>query len=153
VPAGVAAVVIVLLALMVRTSRFGMRTLALGSSRVAARRAGLRVERHLVVLFALAGMLAGLAALIDLSRFATTNVSGHQTDALAAIGGAVIGGTSLFGGRVSLIGGVFGAMLAVILQVGLVIVGLAAFYQLIVVGAVLIISVHIDQRRQKPAER
>lgn len=153
IPAAVTAAVVLLMWAFLTLTRFGMRTVALGSSRVASRRSGIPVERHIVLLFTLVGLLAGLASFVDLSRFATTNVGGHQTDALAAIAGAVIGGTSLYGGRVSIIGAVIGSLLAVILQVGLVTIGLASFYQLIVVGVVLIIAVHLDQRREKPAER
>jgi ribose transport system permease protein len=93
------------------------------------------------------GFLAGIAAVIDLSRFATTNLAGHQTDALAAIAGAVIGGTALFGGSVSIPGAVLGAILAVILETGLIIQGLQPFYQLIAVGVVLIGAVYIRGRQ------
>lgn len=129
-------------------TRFGLHTLALGSSRRAAHRAGLRVERQLLKLFVLAGGLAGVAGFIDLTRFATTNITGHQTDGLIALAGAVIGGTSLTGGRVSLIGAVIGALLPVILQSGLVVIGLPAYYQLVAVGVVLMVAVYIDQQRR-----
>ena len=95
------------------------------------------------------GAVAGLAAFIDLSRFATTNITGDQTDALAAVAAAIIGGTKLFGGTVSIPGAVIGALLAVILQDGLVLIGLQNFYQLIAIGCVLIGAVYIDQRRQR----
>jgi ribose transport system permease protein len=130
-----------------RTTRYGLRMLALGSSRSAAERSGVRVNVQLVVAFMLVGSLAGLAGFIELTRFATTNLAGHQTDALAAITAAVIGGTSLFGGRVSIGGVLTGTLLAVILQDGLVVVGLSPFYQLIAVGVVLIAAVYLDTRR------
>ena len=124
-------------------TRFGLHTLALGSSREAAVRAGVKVRSKLTALFMIAGCCAGVSGFIDLSRYTATNLSGHQTDALAAIAGAVIGGTNLFGGKVSVWGAVFGSLLAVILQDGLVVVGLAAFYQLIAVGIVLIVAVSL----------
>ena len=130
-----------------RTTRYGLRMLSLGSSRSAAERSGIRVDVHLIVAFVLVGSLAGLAGFIELTRFATTNLAGHQTDALAAITAAVIGGTSLFGGRVSIGGVLTGTLLAVILQDGLVVVGLSPFYQLIAVGVVLIAAVYLDTRR------
>ena len=68
-----------------RTTRFGLRMLALGSSRSAAERSGIRVKAQLVIAFVIVGSLAGLAGFIELTRFATTNLAGHQTDALAAI--------------------------------------------------------------------
>ena len=133
---------------VLRFTRFGLRTLAVGSSLTSAERAGVRVDRHIIRVYVLAGALCGLASLLDLSRFATTNVAGHTNDALAAVAGAVIGGTSLFGGRASVMGSVFGALLAVILQTGLIAVGLTPFYQQVAVGVVLITAVYADRRRQ-----
>lgn len=144
-PALIALVAAFAASFLLRRTRFGLHTLALGSSREAAVRAGVNVRVRLTALFMLAGGCAGVSGFIDLSRYASTNLSGHQTDALAAIAGAVIGGTDLFGGRVSVWGAVFGALLAVILQDGLVVVGLAAFYQLIAVGIVLIAAVSLRE--------
>jgi len=148
-PALVVGLLVLFLWALIKFSRFGLHTLALGSSMTAAERAGLRVERQTIKIFVLAGLLCGFGGLLDLSRFATTNVAGHTTDALAAVAGAVIGGTSLFGGSASMIGAVFGALLAVILQTGLVAVGLSPFYQNVAVGVVLIAAVYADQRRQR----
>ncbi len=130
---------------LVKYTRYGMRTLAIGSSRVAAERAAIRVDRQLVSLMALAGLFAGSAGFIDLAHFTSTSVAGHANDALAAITAVVIGGTLLQGGRISVIGTVWGTVLAVVLQSGLVIIGVPSFYQLIVVGVVLIAAVAVDQ--------
>jgi ribose transport system permease protein len=146
IPALLSLALVVCLWLLLATTRFGLRTIAIGSSREAAARAGLPTARHVLTLFVLVGFLAGIAGVIDLSRFATTNLGGHQTDALSAIAGAVIGGTNLFGGVVSLPGAVLGSLLAVILLTGLVIQGLAPFYQQIAVGAVLILAVFVRGR-------
>ena len=128
---------------LLRCTRFGLRSLALGSSREAAVRAGVPAVGVILVLFMVVGIASGVAGFMDFSRFATTNLGGHQTDALAAVAGVVIGGGSLFGGKVSIPGAVLGAMLAVILQTGLIIQGLQPFYQQIAVGAVLLIAVTI----------
>jgi ribose transport system permease protein len=152
-PAVVTLCAVVALYFLLSRTRFGLRTIALGSSREAAVRAGLRVEIDLIVLFALVGLAAGLAAVMDYSRFATTNLSGHQTDALSAIAGAVIGGASLFGGEVSIPGAAVGAVLAVILETGLVIQGLQPFYQQIAVGLVLLVAVYIRSRNTSVGER
>jgi ribose transport system permease protein len=133
-------------------TRFGLYTRGIGSSREAAVRAGLNVDRHIVILFGLMGLLAGVAGVLDITRFATTNVSGHQTDALAAIAAAVIGGTSLFGGVASIGGAMIGALIPVVLGTGLVILGVQAFYQLIVVGVILIAAVYLDRRRRQALE-
>ena len=93
----------------------------------------------------LGGSLAGLAGFIDLARFGSTAIGGHANDALGAVTAVVIGGTLLEGGRISIMGAVWGAGLAVILQVGLVILGVSSFWQLIVVGVVLLIAVLLDR--------
>jgi ribose transport system permease protein len=130
-------------------TRFGVHTLAIGSSPEAAARAGIATGRHLTVLFGLMGMLTGLAAMVDISRFATTNIGGHQTDNLQAIAATVIGGTSLFGGVASIPGAVIGTLVPVVLSTGLVIMRVDSFYQLIVVGIIIILAVYIDQRNRQ----
>jgi ribose transport system permease protein len=134
--------------LVMRTTRFGMRTLAIGSSREAAVRAGIGVERHTVRLFVLQGLLVGIAAVIDLARNAGTNVVGHQSDNLQAISAVVLGGTSLFGGIASIGGTLLGSLVPVMMANGLVILNVQPFYQLIVVGLILLVAVYLDQRRR-----
>jgi len=134
---------------LLRATRFGLRTLAIGSSRDAAERAGIRTARHVMWLFVLMGALAGVAAVLDLTRFGTTNIGGHQTTALAAIAAVVIGGTSLFGGRATIAGSMVASLIPVILATGLVILGVPSFYQLIFVGLILIAAVYVDQRRRE----
>jgi ribose transport system permease protein len=132
---------------VVRRTRLGLHLLACGSARDAASRAGVRTARTLLLTFLIDGALCGAAGFIDLSRFGTTDITGHQSDALAAIAGAVIGGTRLSGGRISILGAVSGALLASILQTGLIVLGLPSFYQLVVIGLVLVTAVAIGQRR------
>jgi ribose transport system permease protein len=133
---------------VMRATRFGMRTLALGSSREATVRAGIAVDRHVLRLFVLQGTLVGLASLIDLARNASTNVVGHQTDNLQAISAVVLGGTSLFGGVASIGGTLLGSLIPVMMANGLVIMNVQPFYQFVAVGLILIIAVYLDQRRR-----
>jgi ribose transport system permease protein len=133
---------------VMRTTRFGMRTLALGSSREATLRAGIAVDRHIFRLFVLQGSLVGTASLIDLARNASTNVVGHQTDNLQAISAVVLGGTSLFGGIASIGGTLLGSLIPVMMANGLVIMNVQPFYQFVAVGVILIIAVFLDQRRR-----
>jgi ribose transport system permease protein len=106
------------------------------------------VERHLIRLFAQMGLLAAVAAIIDISRFGTTNVAGHQTDNLQAIAAAVIGGTSLFGGIASVGGALVGTMIPVTLTTGLILMNTNPFYQLIVIGVILLAAVYFQERRR-----
>ncbi|MBB4662410.1 ribose transport system permease protein [Conexibacter arvalis] len=147
-PVFLAAIVAAAMWFVLTKTRFGMRTLAIGSSEEAARRANVPVDRHIVSLFVLMGVLAGIAGIVDLARFGTTNLEGHQTDALAAFAATVIGGTSLFGGRASVGGAVLGALIPVVLATGLVILDVVSFYQLVVVGVILILAVWLDQLRR-----
>jgi ribose transport system permease protein len=135
-----------------RRTRFGVRTLAIGSSREAAIRAGVNVDLHTTKLFVLMGVLVGVAAVIDLARNANTNVVGHQTDALQAIAAVVLGGTSLFGGIASIGGSILGSLVPVMLQNGLVILQVEPFYQFAIVGIILILAVYFDQRRRERAQ-
>ncbi|AMB59162.1 MULTISPECIES: ABC transporter permease [Microterricola] len=145
----VIAVVIGLVAWFAMTKlRFGVHTLGMGSSLRAAERAGINIRRQRVKLFVIMGGIAGLVGFIDISRFLTTNIQGHQGDALAAIAAVVIGGTSLFGGRASILGSMIAAIIPAILINGLVIMRVGSFYQLVVTGVILLIAVGIDQRRR-----
>jgi ribose transport system permease protein len=144
-PALAALLILIVLWAVVRYSRYGLRIQSIGSSRPAAERAGLRVRLLLVSLTVLAGALAGLAGFIDLSRFGSSALAGHGNDALAAVTAVVIGGTLLEGGFISIIGTLWGAGLAVILQAGLVISGVSSYWQLIVVGVVLLVAVVLDR--------
>ena len=129
-------------------TRFGLHARAIGSSREAAERAGVRVDRQVVQLFTLVGFLVGIASVIDVSRFATTNLGGHVTDNLAAIAACVIGGTSLFGGVASVPGSVIGSMFPVVLGTGLIINGVGSYWQEVVVGMILLVAVTLDRRRR-----
>ncbi|MEU0312049.1 ABC transporter permease [Nocardioides sp. NPDC006273] len=144
-PAIAAAAVALVLWAVVRFTRYGLRVRAIGSDRTAAERAGIRSRRYILSLTVLAGALAGLAGFIDLSRFGSTAINGHANDALGAVTAAVIGGTLLEGGHISITGAIWGAALAVILQSGLVVLGVSAFWQLVAVGGVLLAAVLLDR--------
>jgi ribose transport system permease protein len=145
IPALLALLITLIIAAILHYTPYGVRTLALGSSALAAERVGLRVKRHALSLFILSGALAGIAAFIDLSFYRTTVLNGHPNDALQAVAAAVIGGTALEGGRISLIGTVWGVALAAILLNGLIIIGISSAYQLMAVGLVLILAVGLDR--------
>jgi ribose transport system permease protein len=134
---------------LLAATRYGLRTLAIGSSREAAERAGVPVSRHLILLFMQMGFLCSVAAVIDISRFGTTNVAGHQTDNLNAIAAAVIGGTSLFGGLASVGGAIIGTLIPVTLTNGLILMSIDPFYQLIAIGVILLCAVYFQERRRR----
>jgi ribose transport system permease protein len=148
-----AIVVWVVAVFLLRYTTFGLHLLAMGSARAAAERAGLNVKRKVVVLFMVAGGMGGLAGFIDITRFGATNIAGHTNDSLAAITAAVIGGTLLEGGVVSMVGLLGGVILAVVLANGLIVINVSSYYQLIVVGLILVVAVWIDQFRRSDGGR
>ncbi len=149
----VAAVVTTLGAITLYATRFGRYTFAIGSNAEAARRVGIGVDRHLIKVYALSGVLAGLAGFLSLARFSTTTIGGHSTDNLQAIAAVVIGGTSLFGGIGTVLGTVVGVFIPAVLQNGFVILGVQPFWQSVAVGAVLIAAVYVDQLKRRSRER
>jgi ribose transport system permease protein len=153
VPVLIALVVVVIAGISLAYTRFGRYTYAIGSNAEAARRAGINVDAHLIKVYALSGLLAGLAGVLDIARFSTTSLGGHSADNLAAISAVVIGGTSLFGGTGTILGSVVGTFIPAVLRNGFVIQGVQAYWQEVVIGAILILAVYIDQRRRAAEER
>lgn len=133
---------------ILKRTRFGLWTLALGSDRRAAVRVGIEPDRHVVKLFAIVGFTCGLAGILDVTRFAATNLGGHSLTALDSIAAVVLGGTSLYGGTATILGTVLGAFIPVTLQTGLIIEAFHPAWQLAVTGALLIIAVALNQVRR-----
>ncbi|MFL6127262.1 ABC transporter permease [Actinophytocola sp.] len=149
----VALVVVVLGMVVLHRTRFGLYTYAIGSNPEAGRRVGLKVDRHLTKVYALAGLTAGLAGILNLAFFQSTTIAGQSNTNLNVIAGVVIGGTSLFGGVGTIFGTVIGLFIPSTLQNGFVILGVQPFWQQVVVGGVLIAAVYVDQARRAAALR
>jgi len=149
----IAAGVTIVGGILLHFTQFGRYTYAIGSNAEASRRAGINVPRHLIKVYALSGLLAGLAGYVLLARFTTTTIEGHGSDNLQAIAAVVIGGTSLFGGRGAVFGTVVGVFIPAILRNGFIILGIRPFWQQVAVGAVLILAVYFDQVKRRARER
>lgn len=143
-----AVVIAILAAILLTQTAFGNHALAIGSSRTSAQRAGVNVARTTLGVFVVAGFMAGAAGFLDITRFATTALSGHGNDILQALSAVIIGGTSLFGGRASVAGSSVATFIPAVLLAGFVGLGVSSFYQGIAIGAVLIIAVWLDRLRR-----
>ncbi len=149
----ITAVVALIGGICLHMTRFGRHTFLVGSNPEAARRAGIDVGRHLLALYALSGLLAGFAAMLSLGRFSTTTLEGHTNDPLEAITAVVLGGTSLYGGRGTVIGTVVGVFIPAVLANGFIIMGVQPFWQMVVIGFVVIAAVYADQLKRQSTER
>lgn len=145
----IAILVVVVGGLALGLTRFGRNTYTVGSNEEAARRGGVNVDRHLLKLYALSGLLAGLAGMMDLVRFTTTSIGGHTTDFLVVITGVVLGGISLYGGIGSVIGAVVGIAISQVLDNGFIVLNVQPFWQQVAIGFVLIAAVYFDQLKRR----
>jgi len=144
IPVLIMLVVGFLMTFLARRTRFGRYVYSTGGNPEAAELAGINTKRITILVFALMGLLAGIAACIDSARLdSATNVLG-QLDELYVIAAAVIGGTSLAGGVGTIYGALIGAFVIQSLQSGMVLLGFDAAAQQMVVGAVLVLAVGID---------
>jgi D-xylose transport system permease protein len=131
--------------LLLLSTRAGRHVLAVGGNAEAARRTGIEVERVRIGVFALASALAALGGVMQASRlFAVNQASGSGDLLLNAIAAAVIGGTSLFGGRGSPWSAVLGMLVIGSLQSGILLLDLGAAAQSMITGAVLLAAVSTD---------
>lgn len=138
--------VIAVLWVVLTKTRFGQHTYAVGGNMEAAKRAGINVQRHLIIVYVLSSFLAGLAGVYDVFQTGVGNFTPFNASyELFAIAAVVIGGASLMGGKGSLIGSVVGVIMLGVLENGLSISGIASFYRFIAVGVILVIAVVMDQ--------
>jgi ribose transport system permease protein len=149
----VALVTLIIGGIVLHRTKFGRYTYAVGSNELAARRVGINVDRHLILVYGLSGLMAGLGAVLALSQFGTTTIAGQSLTNLNVIAAVVIGGTSIFGGEGSIFGTVVGLFIPAVLQAGFVIIGVEAFWQGVAVGIVLVAAVYVDQSRRAAALR
>lgn len=139
----------VLFVLILRYTVYGKHTYAIGSNQDAARMSGINVERHLVLVYTIAGVLAGLAGMVLAARGLTAQAGMGVMYELDAIAMAVIGGVSLSGGRGSIIGTTIGMLIFGVIISGFTFLRLDAYYQEMIKGAIIVVAVVADVYRQK----
>jgi ribose/xylose/arabinose/galactoside ABC-type transport system permease subunit len=141
----IAAVIVVFSVLVLRYTPLGRYTYAIGSNREASFHAGVNVNWNLTVIYTLAGLLVGFAAMIATSRTISAQPTAGYNLELDVIAAVVIGGASLNGGRGTILGTMIGTLLIGFLRNGCTLVGIRTEVQLIVIGAIIIIAVAVDQ--------
>ena len=133
---------------ILKKTTFGRRVYAVGGNEEASKLSGIRVDRIKIYVYALTGFLAALASLILTSRLNSAQPTAGNMFELDAIAAVVLGGTSLTGGRGWIVGTVIGALIIGVLNNGLNLIGVSSFFQQVVKGAVILIAVLLDRKKE-----
>ena len=149
IPVIILAVVAIGAHIMLNSTRFGRHIYAIGGNEQAALISGLNVGRIKIGVYTIAGLLSGLAGLVLSSRIGSGQAGlavGYELDAIAS---AVIGGTSLSGGIGTIWGTIIGALIIGVLNNGLDLLNVSAYWQTIVKGSIIVVAVIIDERKNR----
>lgn len=134
---------------ILRRTVLGVQIYAVGGNQRAARLTGIKVNRVLLFVYGVSGLLAGLAGIMSASRlYSATGMlgNGYELDAIAAV---ILGGTSFTGGIGTIPGTLLGALIIAVLNNGLTLLNMSYFWQLVVKGLVIIVAVTIDRLRRR----
>ncbi|MGH7119762.1 MAG: ABC transporter permease [Acetobacteraceae bacterium] len=136
----IAAAIVIVGQLVLVGTAFGTHVLATGGNREAARALGVHVGRMRIAVYAISGILIGLAAVLYTARIGAAEPAPNTTLLLDAIAATVLGGVSLFGGRGTILAPALGAILLTALQNGLTLMAVSQFYEPLVVGLVVVLA-------------
>jgi inositol transport system permease protein len=149
VPIIILGVVAIITHIMLNSTKFGRYVYAIGGNELAARFSGLNLKRVTIGIYAYSGLLAGLAGIMLSSRISSGQPGlgvGYELDAIAS---AVIGGTSLSGGIGTVWGTLVGALIIGVLNNSLDLLNVSAYWQQILKGAIIVVAIIIDQRKNR----
>ena len=130
---------------VLRETAPGRHVYAVGNNAEAARLNGIPSKQVLLIVYTLAGLLYGIAALLLVARTSVGDPNAGQTDNLDSITAVVLGGTSLFGGRGNILGTLVGALIVGVFRNGLTLMGVPSVYQILITGILVILAVSTDQ--------
>jgi len=153
-PFVIALVVVAIGQIVLSRAKFGRYALAIGANEQAVRLSGVEPARIKAIVFALCGALVSIAALIDTSRLASADPNAGTGFELQAIAAVVIGGTSLSGGRGSIVNSLLGVLVISVLGAGLTQMGAQEPTKRLITGGVIILAVVLDsyRRRNRPSQ-
>ncbi|PWT82624.1 MAG: sugar ABC transporter permease [Acidobacteria bacterium] len=136
-------------AFLTQNTTFGRYLYAIGGNPDAARLSGINIRRHILAVFCIMGILAGVAAIIYTARVGSASPDAGQLLELDAIAACVIGGTSLMGGRGTVFGAILGALIMASLDNGMSLMSVKPYMQNIIKGAILVAAVGLDMAGRK----
>lgn len=146
-------ILVVIMAFVLKHTKIGRYTIAIGSNKEAAILSGINVKFYHIMAYVISGFFAALASIAYSAVFSTVQPGTGAGFELEAIGGAIIGGVSATGGAGSIEGTLIGVFVICVLKTGLPFIGLQANWQQIVTGLVLIGAVLVDILKRKKAEQ
>ena len=149
----VALLMVILAQIVISYTVYGRYVIAVGTNEEAVRLSGIRPARLQVSVFVISGICAGIAALVSISETSTADPNAGSGAELKAIAAAVIGGTSLMGGRGSVIGALLGVLIMEVLGYGLTAMDVRNPAQRVITGGVIVAAAVIDHYRRRVAAR
>ena len=152
-PFGLAVGIVIAAQLVLSRTIFGRYMVAIGTNEEAVRLSGIDPRPIKLTVFLITGLLVALAAIIDTSRFESANPNAGSGFELQAIAAAVIGGTSLMGGRGSVVSTFFGVLIIAVLNSGLAAVGARDETKRLITGAVIVAAVIVDHYRHRLGQK
>jgi fructose transport system permease protein len=141
----VVAILAIVMAFILSQTSWGRHVYAVGNDAEAARLVGIRVDRVLLSVYTVAGLIYGITAWVQIGRSGTASANAIVDANLDSITAVVIGGTSLFGGRGTIIGTILGALIVGVFRTGLSLAGVDDQWRVFAIGVLVIVAVSIDQ--------
>lgn len=132
---------------VLRKTPYGRRVLATGGNAVAARFSGIDIQRIVFLVLLINGVVAALGGMLYAGRLHSGRFQFGEGDELSVIAAVILGGTSLFGGRATVVGSLLGSLMIGLINNGLILMGLQSSQQMIVRGAVIVLAVALSRRR------
>jgi len=150
-PVWISGIVVIVAIILTTKTKFGRYIYAIGGNESAARLSGIPISKTKIWVYVLAGMLAAIGAVLVTARLDSAQPNAGMSYELDAIAAVVIGGTSLAGGRGTILGTVLGALIIGVLNNGLILLDVSPFWQQVVKGVVILLAVIIDKSNSKGA--
>ena len=144
-------ILILIAAIILSKTIIGRYTFSIGSNEAATALSGVNVVKWKIIIYSMAGLFVGIAGVLAASRLSSAQPVGGMGLELEAIAAVVIGGTSLQGGKGSMVGTLIGALIVAVLTNGLRVTAVPQEWQSVVVGCVILIAVYLDMLRRKGA--
>ncbi|WNS78779.1 ribose ABC transporter permease [Domibacillus sp. DTU_2020_1001157_1_SI_ALB_TIR_016] len=146
-PVWITVILFIIFSVVLYKTTFGRHVYAIGGSETAAKISGIKVNRSIIGIYGIMGLLAGIAGVILTSRVSAGLPQAGTAYELDAIAAVVIGGTSLMGGRGRLWGSLIGAIIIGVLNNGLDLLGVSSYWQQVIKGCIIVFAVMLDRKR------